>query len=419
MINDDLHIVHSHAAGLDVHKMQITASVRLCEHAGESPRCDTRSFSALPDGLGQMRGWLREHQVQAAAMEATGIYWQRPYDVLREAGIEVSLHHAHQIKQLRGRKTDIQDSRWLARVCQFGLGSPSFVPDKQFRDLRELSRGRAQLLADRSRVRNRVHQVLDRAGLRIGGILSDIFGVNGRRILKAVLQQKPTAEVLDSLSWHVQGKREQFADALQANLSDTVRVTLKTLLTQHDQIEVHERELMQQMQQVLQPYASQLELLCTIPGISYESAASILIEIGPNLSEFDGANSFAAWSGVCPGNNESAGKRRHARTRRGNRHMKRSLTECAHAASRSNGCQFQAYHKALTVRRGYKRAITATAHKLARTIYAVLRDQQPYLDPVADYQQLLVRRNAPRWVRELKKFGILQRNPDGEFVLNW
>ncbi len=419
MINDDLHIVHSHAAGLDVHKMQITASVRLCEGAGASPQCETRSFSTLPNGLGEMRGWLRQHQVQAAAMEATSIYWQRPYDVLREDGIEVSLYPAPQIKQLRGRKTDVQDSRWLARVCQFGLGSPSYVPDKLFRDLRELCRCCAQLRCDRSRVRNRIHQVLDRAGLRIGGILTDVFGVNGRRILTAVLQKIPTEEVLDSLTWHVQSKRELFADALQANLSDSVRVTLKTLLTQHDQFAARERELMQQMHRVLEPYASQLELLCTIPGISYDSAVSILVEIGPDLSAFDNANRFAAWSGVCPGNNESAGKRRSGRTRLGNHHLKRNFTECAHAAARSKGCQFHAYHKALTVRRGYKRAITATAHKLARTVYAVLRDQQPYRDPVADYQELLVRRNAPRWVRELKKFGVLQRNDDGEYVLNW
>ncbi len=419
MINDELHVVHARAAGLDVHKLQITAAVRLCEPVQPEPRCETRSFSTLPNGLRQLRSWLLEHQVQAAAIESTGIYWTRPLDLLNEAGIEVKLYHPQQVKQLRGRKTDIQDARWLARVCQFGLGRTSYVPSKFFRDLRQLSRYRRQLVAQRSQIRNQVHKLLDGCGLLIGGILSDVFGMNGRRILAGIACGRASEQILDSLSMHVRDKRERFEDALQANLSETMRYMLGELLSQHDSHEARIQRVDLKLKELLQPYQDQLDLMCTIPGIKWDAAAALFIEFGGDLSEFLNARSFAAWSGTVPGNNESAGKRRSGQTRQGNPHVRAITIETAHAAARCKGSQYQFFHRALTVRRGYKRATVATAHKMVRTLYAVLRDQKPYRDPQADYEQLLVRRNAPRWVRELKKFGILSRNREGSYVLDW
>ncbi len=419
MVNDELHVVHARAAGLDVHKQHITATVRLCGHNGGEPTCETRSFGALAPGLTELVAWLTSHGVEAAAMEATGVYWQAPWEALTEAGIEAQLLNARQVKQLRGRKTDVEDSRWLARVCQFGLGRPSFIPSRQFRDLRCVSRHRRSLVAQRSRVRNRVQKVLDRSGVRIGAVLSDIFGANGRRVLDGLVGRLDREVILASLSGHVRRKADQLGDALRLELRETDRMLLTDLLDEHDTLTRRVSEFDRSIDRALASHADACRLLETIPGIDRVSACAILIETGPDVAVFGAARRLAAWAGLCPGNNESAGKRRSGRGRRGNKTLRAVLVECAHAAARTHNCQFRAYHKALMVRRGYKRAISATAHKLLRSIFAVLRDRRPYRDPDTDYEALLVRRNAPRWLRKLREFDILVRNDDGSVAVRW
>ena len=189
---DEMHVVHARAAGLDVHKMQITASVRLCQPGG-GVQCATREFSVLPDGLGALTRWLASHRVTAAAMEGTGIFWKAPYEALEDAGIEPLLLHAQFVQQLKGRQSDMADSLWLARICQFGLCRPSYVLP---RDFRQLSRYRRKLVGERSRARNRVHKTLDHDGLRLGGALSDIFGRNGRKILDGLVAGHDQAAIL-------------------------------------------------------------------------------------------------------------------------------------------------------------------------------------------------------------------------------
>ena len=205
MMNDDLHVVHARAAGLDVHKLEIAATVRLCA----APTCETRRFSALASGLKTLVAWLTGHRVEAAAVEATGVLRQGPWRALDAAGIDVQLLNAQHVKQLRGRKTDVEDSRRPARVCRFGLGRPGFVPSAAFRDLRSLSRHRRALVSRRSRIRNQAQKILDRSGVRIGGVLSDVFGMNGRRILDGLLARRDPADILASLSGHVRHALEQ------------------------------------------------------------------------------------------------------------------------------------------------------------------------------------------------------------------
>ena len=419
MVNDELHVVHARAAGLDVHKMEITATVRL-SGAGGPPAAETRRFEALPSGLRELAGWLRGLGVTAAAMEGTGVYWEAPHDALAEAGIEVQLLHAQQVKQLRGRKTDIADSRWLARVCQFGLGQPSFVPAREFRELRVLCRHRRTLVGERSRVRNRAGKVVDRSGARVGGVISDIFGMNGRRILDGLVDRLGRDAILETLSSHVRDKVDRLGDALTAAMSDADRVVLGDLLRQHDAVERRIGALDREIAKGLAGHANRLRLLQTIPGIDAVSAAAILAETGPDPARvFGSADRLAAWAGVCPGNNESAGKRRGARARAGSSHLRGLLVACAHGAARTRTSQFHAYHGAIAGRRGHKRAIVATARKLARVIYAVLRDGKPYRDPEVDYEALLVKRKAPRWIAKLREFGILERHDDGTVTVNW
>ena len=411
MMTDTLHVVHARAAGLDVHKMQVTASVRLCAPGAGEPQVETRTFEALASGLDAMVAWLRERCVDAAVMEGTGIYWLAPFEALENAGIPATLVNARQVKQLKGRKTDVADSVWLARVCQFGLATPSHVPPKAFRELRVLTRYRRTLISQRSRVRNRVQKVLDRSGVRVGGVLSDVFGANGRRILDGLARGLGPETILASLSHHVVHKLQRLGDALRLELSAVERLVLCDLLREHDALHERIQGLDRDIDSSLDPYRERIVLLQTIPGIDRPSACAILAEIGPDLDAFGGAERLAAWAGVCPGNDRSAGKRRCGRARMGNKALRAVLVECAHGAARTHGCQFRGYHKALMVRRGYKRAIVATAHKLLRVLYVVMRDARPYQDPEADYEELMVRRNAPRWIRMLHRYGMIEHEP--------
>ena len=406
METSNFHVLYTKAAGIDVHKMQLTVTLSLCGDTG-SPEIKTREFSALADGIEQMTAWLEEHDIEAAVMEGTGIYWIAPFEALEDAGIKPLLVNARQVKQLKGRKTDVADSIWLSRVCQFGLCSPSHVPPKEFRELRELNRHRRRLVKQRSSVRNRIQRALDRSGIRIGGILSDVFGRNGRRIIDGVANNLESERIIDSLSSHVSGKVGGLRSALGAELGEADRFILQDLLAEHDKLMQRVDDCERKINEEFSSWEKKLELLQTIPGIDRSSACVILAEIGPSLEVFPTAGHLAAWSGLCPGNNESAGKRRGSRALAGSKTLKSVFIECAHGALRTKCCQFHSYSRALAVRRGYKKAIGAVAHKLLRIVYAVLRDMKPYHDPEADYEALMVSRNASRWIRMLKKYGVV------------
>ena len=340
-------------------------------------------------------------------MEGTGVYWKVPFEALEDAGIHAELFHAQHVKQIRGKKTDVNDSLWLARICQFGLALPSYVPPRQFRQLRQLTRYRRTLVAERSRTRNRVHKTLDHDGLRLGGILSDIYGVNGRRILDGLVAGRPPGRILADLTTHVQAKLEPLAQAL-APPSTRSRCSSCRCRSRSSTGPTPPSPCWIPASEPNWPSTSApCGCLQTIPGIDFGSACTILVEIGPDLGAFREARHLGAWAGVAPGNNTSAGKRRSGRARKGNPTLRATLAECAHGAVRTKRSQFYNYHRALAGRIGYKRAILATAHKLLRVTHAVLRHDRPYTDPGIDYQQLVVERNAPRWLRMLRQYGFL------------
>ena len=277
------------------------------------------------------------------------------------------------------------------------------MPPARFRALRKVSRMRRQVVRERARLRNRIHKILDAAGVRLGGILSDLFGANGLRILEGPVGGLDRASILEGLSHPVRRHAGPLCDALSAELDADGRFLL------HDQPRAFRdatgriAQYDRQIRLGLAGHEAQIDLLATIPGIDRHSACAILVELGPDIGAFASARHCAAWAGVCPGNNESAGKRRSGRTRRGNTTLREVLIECAQAAARTRDCQFRGFHKALTVRRGYKRATVATAHKLLRVIHCLLKSNAPYRDPVTDCEALMVKRNAPRWIRMLKK----------------
>ena len=284
----------------------------------------------------------------AAVLEATGIYWEAPYEALEKAGIEPILVQAQHVKQIKGRKTDVADSVWLARICQFGLGSPSLIPPPLFRRLRKVSRLRRQLIRDRASLRNRIHKILDAVGPRIGGVLSDAFGVNGMRILEDLVAGKAPEKILSSLSPHVRHRLRDLRDALTARLDDTSRFLLSDLLDAYHQATARLTRYDTRLSEGLSGFLARIDLLMTIPGIDRSSARAILIELGPDILVLPSRRHCTAWAGLCPGNNESAGKRRASRTRRGNTTLREILIECAHGAAHTKDCQFEGFAKALT-----------------------------------------------------------------------
>ncbi len=349
--NDHLNVIHERAAGLDIHKVEITACVRVAQ-PGKEAVVETRQFSAFPKGLAEMVRWLKGHRVSAAVMEGTGIYWEAPFRALEDAGIRPLLVHAQHVKQIKGRKTDVADSIWLARICSFGLCRDSMVPPRHFRSLRKVSRMRRQVVRERARMRNRINKILDAAGVRVSGILSNLFGANGMRIMRGLVDNEPREAIIASLTHHVRRHDDKLLDVLNAELDEMGLFLLRDQLDAFDAATERLARYDAVIDAGLAEYTTQIELLMAIPGIDRTSASAILIELGPDISVFASRRHLAAWAGLCPGNNESAGKRRSGRTRRGNTTLREVLIECAQGAARTRNCQFQGYHKALAVRRG-------------------------------------------------------------------
>ena len=419
MLKDDLHVVHARAAGLDVHKMEITATVRLSEAAGE-PVCETRRFDALASGLSALAGWLASHRVEAASMEATGVYWEgalrrlggrrdRGAAAQRPAGPAAArAQDGHRGQPLAGAGVPVRARHAELRAGPRAARASRALPPSA--DAGGAARPGAQPRREGDRPQRRAHRRRDHRHLRM----------NGRRILDGLVDRLDREAILGSLSRHVRGKLERLGDALTMSLRDADRVVLADLLREHDDLDRRIADLDRHLDEGMAEHDRRLRLLETIPGIDRVSAIAILVEASPDaVAVFGSAQRLAAWAGVCPGNRESAGKRQGAHTRPGAKHLRTILIACAHAAARTRNCQFHSYHKALLVRRGYKRAVVATAHKLARAVFAVLRDGQPYRDPEVDYEALVVKRNAPRWLAKLAEFGVLESREDGTLAVNW
>lgn len=266
IVDDAFDAVHAVVAGLDVHKMQVTATVRRVR-LNANPQTETKDFSTLPDGLCALTDWLQAAGVQASLMESTGIYWLRPFEALEAANLRPQLVRAHKVKQIKGHKTDVADSRWLARVRQYGLATPSYVPPADFRELRQVSRQRRKTIQARTSCHNRIHKLLDRKGLPLGGILSDIFGMNGRRILNGLRDGLGQDVIMASLTFHLRRKFKALNEVLATPLNEVDRWLLGDLLAQRAHLTASANAHARLMRLKLAAYERQLDLLQTLPGI--------------------------------------------------------------------------------------------------------------------------------------------------------
>lgn len=397
-------------AGLDVHKASIVCTVIQENDQGELSQ-HTRECATFIDELDELAQWLYSQHVDLAVMESTGVYWKSLYEALERKGLCVYVVNARHIKRVPGRKTDVCDSEWLAELGRCGLLRNSFIPPRDLRELRLLTRYRQKLIGVMASEKNRLHKLLDDAGLRLGCVVSDIDGVSARQMIAALSEGQDSPEQLAGMArGRLRTKHEALCRALVGNLSDRHRFLLKALQQHLQWLESEVAAIDGQIVAAMEPYQEPWQLLQTIPGLDALGAAMLIAEIGVDMSRFGSKERLSSWAGLCPGNNESAGKRTSGRAYRGNRYIKRLLCESANSACRTNS-QFKGLYQGLVIRRGHKRTIMAIAHKLLEVSYVLLKKRQPYIDPKIDYEALTVGRNAPRWIKALKKFGYWPEQP--------
>jgi len=403
-----LEVKAERCAGIDVGKKFLAVCVMIGP-VDQKPTVEVRRFGTNVKELERLRTWLRETACTEAVMESTGSYWKPVFNIL-EGSLKIILANPEQVKALRGKKTDPKDSRWMASLLRHGLVQASFIPPQDIRELRDLTRRRRTLLSDGSAERNRVQKVLEDANVKIGDVLSDVFGASGQAMLEALLEKKlEPPEIAQLVHYRLQPKIPQIVEALEGHrMTDHHRMLIRQSLDHMRYIEAMIAELDTAIGEKLRPYSKQIELACTVPGIGPTGAASILAETGMDLSPdgpFPDCHHLASWAGICPGNNESAGKQKSGRTRKGNRWLRATLNQTAWAASAKKNSVFQVRFQKLKIRRGAKRAVTAVAHAQLIALYWTLRNGTPYQEHTRQIEQNRKEAQIRHHLSQLTKLG--------------
>lgn len=395
--------IHKRVIGLDVHQNKISACA-IAEQPDGTVTVTHREFGGYKRDRRALAEWASEFAPEVVVMESTGIYWKSPYAALEKVGIAAWVVNARHVKTVPGRKTDVADAQWLATLARAGLVRASFIPPADIRHLRLIARQRQKQGGMLASEKNRLHKLLADAGIRLSVVVSDIHGQAGRAMVKAIIAGKPIAEVLD-YAGRLRATRQELFEAMQPEeLSAKHLFVLAEVMAHIEYLESAMSRFEQTLLAGLAAWEPQLVLLQTIPGIDRMGAAMLLVEIGTDMASFASAQRLASWVGICPGNNESAGKRKSGKTRKGNAWVRRLLCEFAQAAARSR-CALKDKFQALSIRKGHKKSIVALGHKMLRIIYAMLTNGTPYQDRTVDYEALVVQRNAPRWIKMLVKHG--------------
>ena len=413
--------IHDRVAGLDVHNKTVVACVRLT--TGKRMERECRTFDTTTAGLEALLAWLEETGCTHVAMEATGVYWQPVWRILSEGEFELILANAAHIKNVPGRKTDMNDATWIADLLACGLIRASFVPAPQMQDLRALLRTRKQAVREQTRCVQRMQKALEQANIKLDSVISDLLGASGRRMIEAMIAGESNPEVLASLAdRRLKATRAELRDALRGRLSETSRFLLQTHLKNWDAQDASIKAIDQQADRLIGGFEQAarfrllIMLLCQVPGVSKLAATSILAEIGIDMSRFATAGHLVAWAGLCPGQNESAGKRKSSRLRKGAPWLKTMLVQCAWAAKRQKNSYYRAQFYRLSSRRGPQKAICAVAASMLTAIYHIISRGTAYQDLGADYfDRRSADHKARRLVAQLNKLGFdVQIQPAAE-----
>lgn len=393
--------IYQRCCGIDVHKSVIVVCLR------DGSKEELRSFGATTDELRKLADWLLENKCEISAMESTGSYWKPVYNVMEVLGVEIIVVNAQHIKNVPGRKTDAKDAAWIAQLLQCGLLKPSYIPSREQRELREVSRYRKSLVEERARELNRLSKMLEGANIKITSVVKDVNGMTSRNLINAILKDGVHEDNIDGLlCGSLREKRAELFKACDGYLTPLQRKLLRAILDHIDDMTKRIEDIDKIIKDQMQDVQKELDRIQEMPGIAERSAQMILAEIGTDMSRFPTAGHLARWAGLAPGNNESAQRRKSGRTTKGNNTLKTTLIQCAQVAKRTKGSFFKAQFERLVVRRGKKRATVAVAHSMLIAIYHMLKENTSFKDLGEDfYTQFNTERKINHYLKKLESLG--------------
>lgn len=398
--------VYRRCCGMDIHKDTIVVCVLPPDGSEGIPA--RKTYKTFRNDLSRMRGWLKQLKVTEIAMESTGVYWRPVWNILEDHGFRLLLVNPAQVKALQGRKSDGRDSRRIAEYLQDGRLDASFVPPHEIRELRQFMRHRLNLLEQRGESHNQIRDLFETANIKLSSVASNLLGLTGRSIIEAMIAGEDSPELL---AWKVKGKlrkrEKEVKESLKGCFNEFHRTLLKTHYALYQFLTRQVEELEAEIARRMEPHADRVNALTTIPGVEKITAWHLIAELGADMSVFPDANHCASWAGVSPGSCESAGKQLSSRTKKGNKYLRRILTQSAWAASRCKHGYLRAFFHRVKARRGWGRAVMAVAHKIVVIAYCILKTGTPYHDLGDDYfDRLHPERTAKRLVRRLERLGL-------------
>ena len=397
-----MEVVYQRCCGIDVHKKMIVACFR------DGRKKELREFGTLTSDLRELTNWLLEEKCEMIAMESTASYWKPLYNLFELSGLPAMVVNAQHMKSLPGRKTDMKDAEWISDLLQHGLLRASFIPDRDQREIREVSRYRKSLIEERSRELNRLQKMLEGGNIKLGSMLTHINGKSGRKFLELLLSgEEISLEAVDKLrNYQLHSSAEELLQSLDGFLSPLQKKLLRSILDHIDDMTRRIEDIDKIIKEYMKEYEDAVRALEEIPGVGEVGAQTIISEIGVDMSRFPTASHLCSWAGVAPGNNESAGKRRSGRTTKGNIALKTTLIQCAHGASKRKGTFFYAQYQRIKMRRGSKIAAMAVAHSILVAIYHMLKNNVPFYDLGSDFYNKFNREKKIRsYLNKLSELG--------------
>ena len=393
--------IYQRCCGIDVHKSVIVACLR------DGRKTEIRSYGATTDELRKLADWLLESKCEISAMESTGSYWKPVYNVMEALGVEIIVVNAQHIKNVPGRKTDAKDSEWISQLLQCGLLKPSYIPSREQRELREVSRYRKSLVEERARELNRLSKMLEGGNIKLTSVVRDVNGMTSRNLIRALLGDGVHEDNIDDLlCGSLREKRAELLKACDGYLTSLQKKLIRAILDHIDDMTRRISDIDDIINGQLKREQDVLKRLQEIPGIAERSAQIILAEIGTDMSRFPTDGHIARWSGLAPGNNESAQKRKSGKTTKGNNTLKTTMIQCAQIAKRTKGSFFKAQYERLVVRRGKNRATVAVAHSMMIAIYHILKDGVPFKDLGEEYYtQFNTEKKINHYLKKLESLG--------------
>ena len=401
--NIEFEQVIERGCGLDVHRDTVVATVM-----GKGIKTETRTFGTTTSSLKELGSWLESLNVTDGAMESTGVYWKPIMHILHTYPLNLIVVNARHIKNVPGRKTDKADSQWICKLLLSGLLKGSFIPPENIQELRDLHRYKTKLIQTVASEKNRIIRVLEDANIKLASVVSDTSGVTASYLIKGLIEGRTDLENLIAECYHkkLHASPEQIKEAITGRLTPNNNFILKSMQKHIASVEYQIAEIDVEIEKYIKDFEKEIELLQTIPGVGKEGAIGIVAEIGVDMDVFPSEHHLASHSGMCPGNNESAGKKKSSRTRQGNKHLKATLTELAWGATRTKKSYFKAKYESMIGRRGKKRALLTIGHKILCAAYHIIKNKEPFKELGYEYFAERKKKNRLEYLkRELKEQG--------------